>query len=252
LVTRNGDELDVTAFVHPDSASYTAWLFQGVAWQFGGAYSDPDFTMRMTEENTVAAGRFYHDTGHVHGWARPSKNIGEDFLNGFSATMMASTGSMGGLCANAESEIGIAFLPKQDFFGCCTGGGGLSILNTTAFEKLPSAMEYIAFVSNPGNTVFWSKNTGYMPVRKSAASSEEMKSYYEEFPLFKTAVDQLEPTRPQDSARVWVPNGDQIIGKGLERVAVLGEGASTVFADVNETLVAKAAPVLESLARTEA
>ena len=49
-----------------------------------------------------------------------------------------------------------------------------------------------------------------------------------------------------------MPNGDQIIGKGLERVAVLGEGASTVFADVNETLVAKAAPVLESLARTEA
>ena len=31
LVTRNGDELDVTAFVHPDSASYIAWLFQGVA-----------------------------------------------------------------------------------------------------------------------------------------------------------------------------------------------------------------------------
>ena len=152
LVTRNGVELDVTAFVHPDSASYTAWLFQGVAWQFGGAYSDPDFTFCMTEENTV----------------------------------------------------------------------------------------------------FWSKNTGYMPVRKSAASSEEMKSHYEEFPQFKTAVDQLEPTRPQDSARVWVPNGDQIIGKGLERVAVLGEGASTVFADVNETLVAKAAPVLESLARTEA
>ena len=100
MVTRNGDELDVTAFVHPDSASYIAWLFQGVAWQFGGAYSDPDFTFRMTEENTV----------------------------------------------------------------------------------------------------FWSKNTGYMPVRKSAASSEEMKSYYEEFPQFKTAVDQLEPTRPQDSA----------------------------------------------------
>ena len=252
LVVKNGDELEVAGFVHPDSASYIAWLFQGVAWQFGGAYSDPDFTMRMTEEGTVAAGQFYHDTVHTHSWARPSKNIGDDFLNGFSATMMASTGSMGGLRDNAEFEFGTAFLPQQEFFGCCTGGAGLSILSTTDAKKLPAAMDYIAFVSNPENTVFWSKNTGYMPVRKSAASSDEMTSYYEEFPQFKTAVDQLELTRPQDSARVYVPNGDQIIGKGLERVTVVGEDAGTVFADVNDTLVAEAAPVLETLAMVEA
>ncbi len=251
LVSRNGDELEVAAFVHPDSASYIAWLFQGVAWQYGGAYSDPDFTMRMTEEETVAAGRFYHDTVHAYGWARPSKSIGEDFLNGFSAAMMASTGSMGGLRANAEFEFGTAFLPEHDFFGCCTGGAGLGILNTTDADILPYAMDYIAYVSNPENTVFWSKSTGYMPVRKSAATSDEMTSYYEEFPQFKTAVDQLELTRPQDSARVWVPNGDQIIGKGLERVTVLGEDAAAVFADVNETLVNEAAPVLETLTVVE-
>ncbi len=251
LVSADGDEPEVAAFVHPDSASYIAWLFQGVAWQFGGAYSNPDFTMRMTEDNTVDAGRFYHDTVHAYGWARPSKSIGEDFLNGFSASMMASTGSMGGLRQNAEFEFGTAFLPEQDYFGCCTGGAGLSILNTTDAEKLPLAMDYIAYVSNPENTVFWSKSTGYMPVRKSAATSAEMTSYYEEFPQFKTAVDQLELTRPQDSARVWVPNGDQIIGKGLERVTVLGEDAATVFADVNDTLIAEAAPVLETLAIVE-
>lgn len=251
LVSTDGDEPEVAAFVHPDSASYIAWLFQGVAWQFGGAYSNPDFTMRMTEDNTVDAGRFYHDTVHAYGWARPSKSIGEDFLNGFSASMMASTGSMGGLRQNAEFEFGTAFLPEQDYFGCCTGGAGLSILNTTDADKLPLAMDYIAYVSNPENTVFWSKSTGYMPVRKSAASSAEMTSYYEEFPQFKTAVDQLELTRPQDSARVWVPNGDQIIGKGLERVTVLGEDAAAVFADVNDTLIAEAAPVLETLAIVE-
>lgn len=63
-------------------------------------------------------------------------------------------------------------------------------------------MDYIAYVSNPENTVFWSKSTGYMPVRKSAATSDEMTNYNEEFPQFKTAVDQLELTRPQDSAPV--------------------------------------------------
>ena len=91
-----------------------------------------------------------------------------------------------------------------------------------------------------------------MTVRKSAANSETMTSYFKEFAHFKTAVDQLELTRPQDSARVWLPSGDQIIGKGLERVTVLGEDALIVFSDVNETLIAESAPVVETLAMVEA
>ena len=113
-------------------------------------------------------------------------------------------------------------------------------------------MGYIAFVSSPENTVLWSKGTGYMTVRKSAANSETITSYFKEFAHFKTAVNQLELTRPQDSARVWLPSGEQIIVKGLERVTVLGEDASIVFADVNETLIAEAAPVVETLALVEA
>ena len=61
-----------------------------------------------------------------------------------------------------------------------------------------------------------------MTVRKSTTNSETMTSYFKEFAYFKTVVDQLELTRPQDSSRVWLPSGDQIIGKGLERVTVLG------------------------------
>ena len=109
------------------------------------------------------------------------------------------------------------------------------------------ACRYIGFVSNPENTAFWAQQTGYMPVRKSAATGAEMTAYYEEFPQFKTAADQLPLTRAQDSARVWVPNGDQIIGKGLERVTVLQEDVATVFNEVNETLIAEAAPVVETL-----
>ncbi|HRW07558.1 MAG TPA: ABC transporter substrate-binding protein [Caldilineaceae bacterium] len=251
LVQQEGDEMQVAAFSHPDGASYIAWLFQGVTWQFNGAYSDPDFTMRLTDEETVAAGQFYADSVHTLGWARPSKDIGADFLNGLTAAAMMSTGSMGGLRENATFEFGTALLPKKEQFGCCTGGAGLGILNTTAAEKQAAAMRYIGFVSNPESTAFWSQQTGYMPVRKSAAEGGAMTAYYEEFPQFKTAVDQLPLTRPQDSARVWVPNGDQIIGKGLERITVLAEDVATVFAEVNETLIAEAAPVVETLQTIE-
>jgi len=251
LLEKDGDEVKVSAFAHPDGASYIAWLFQGVVWQFGGKYSDPDFTMHMTDEKTIAAGQFYADSVHTYGWAVPSKDIQTDFINGFTAAGMMSTGSMGGVKTNAQFEFGTAFLPKKEEFGCCTGGAGLALLSTTPEEKQQGAMDYMAFASNPENTAFWAQNTGYMPVRKSAAEGETMTQYYEEFPQFRTAVEQLALTRPQDSARVWVPNGDQIIGKGLERITVQSEDVATVFAEVQATLEQEAEPVLQSLQAIE-
>ena len=79
-----------------------------------------------------------------------------------------------------------------------------------------------------------------MPVRKSAIESEEMQAFFAENPNFKTAVDQLPLTKPQDSARVFIPNGDQIIGSGLERITVNREEAQPVFNDVAATLTYKA------------
>lgn len=251
LVEMDGSEMKVPAFAHPDGASYIAWLFQGVAWQFGGSYSDPDFTMHMTDENTLAAGQFYKDTVHEFGWARPSKDIQTDFINGLTAASMMSTGSMGGVKANAAFEFGTAFLPKKEFFGCCTGGAGLAVLSTTPAEKQAGAMQYIAFASGTESTAFWSQNTGYMPVRKSALESAEMQAYFEAFPQFKTAVDQLALTKAQDSARVWVPNGDQIIGKGLERITVQAEEVAVAFGDVQKILEEEAAPVVAALKAIE-
>lgn len=251
LVEMDGDTMTTSAFAHPDGASYIAWLFQGVAWQFGGKYSDPDFTMHMTDEKTVAAGQFYFDTVHTYGWASLGADVTADFIAGLTASAMMSTGSMGGVKNNAPFEFGTAFLPAKDEFGCCTGGAGLSILNTSPEDRHAAAMEYVVFASNPENTAFWAQNTGYMPVRKSALESAEMQNYFTEFPQFKTATEQLALTRPQDSARVFVPNGDQIIGAGLERITVQSEDVATVFAEVQTILETEAQPVIEALQAVE-
>ena len=207
--------------------------------------------MRMTDEATLEAGQFYKNTVHNYGWAVPSKDISSDFINGLTAASMMSTGSMGGIKANATFEFGTAFLPKKYQFGCCTGGAGLAILASTPAEKQEAAMSYIAFVSNPENTTYWAQNTGYMPVRKSALQSEAMQSYFVEFPQFKTATEQLALTRPQDAARVFVPNGDQIIGSALERITVQSDDVAVAFADVNAILESEAQPVLEALRAIE-
>src|SRR5690606_3526859 len=141
-------------------------------------------------------------------------------------------GSKGGVKHTAEFEFRPAFLPKETNCGCCTGGAGLAILTSCPEEERAAAMKDIAFASNLENTIFWSQNTGYMPVRKSALEDPSMVAYFEEFPQFRTAVEQLPLTQPQDSARVFVPNGDQIIGAGLERITVQSDDVATAFADV--------------------
>ncbi len=252
LVEMDGSDMKTAAFAHPDGGSYIAWIFQGVVWQFGGSYSDPDFTMHLADEKTVAAGQFYKDTVHSYKWARPTKDVTVDFTNGLTAATIMSTGSMGGVKANAKFDFGTAFLPKQEKFGCCTGGAGLAILATTPEEKRAAALQYMLFASGPEMTTFWAQNTGYMPVRKSALQSEEMQEYFTKFPQFKTATEQLALTQPQDSARVFVPNGDQIIGKGLERITVQAEDVATVFAEVQKILETEAQPVLDTLKTVEA
>ncbi len=130
LVEMEGSEIRTSAFSHPNGASYIAWLFQGVVWQFGGKYSDPDFTMHMTDENTIRAGQFYYDTVHTYKWAVPATDPQADFIGGLNAAAMMSTGSMGGIKSAAECECWPGFLPKEGNLGCCTGGAGVAILTS--------------------------------------------------------------------------------------------------------------------------
>jgi len=116
-----------------------------------------------------------------------------------------------------------------------------------ASEKQDAAFKFVAFGSTPENTAWWSQQTGYMPVRKSAVELPDLVAFYEANPQAKVAVDQLAQTRAQDAARVFVPNGDQIIGGGLERITINLEEVQPVFDEVNQTLTEEAEPVKETL-----
>jgi sn-glycerol 3-phosphate transport system substrate-binding protein len=238
------------AFAHPGAASYIAWLFQGAIWQWGGAYSDPNFKIRIAEPPGVQAGEFYRAT-IVQGWASTPQNLDNEFRGGVAAAIMGSTAGLAGHEKNAQFPVGTAFLPKGPAgFGCPTGGSGLAVLSTAAKDKHEAAFKYIMFATSPETTAFWSQNTGYMPVRKSAIDGQ-MKSFYAERPNFQTTVRQLPLTKPQDAARVFIPNGDQIIGKGLERITINKEPADQVWTEVAATLDKEARPVLRQLEAIE-
>lgn len=233
----------VVAYSHGSAASYLAWIFQPVIWQWGGEYSDADFNIKINSEAGVAAGTFYQKSIQ-DGWANSVDDPTADFTNGLCATTVASTGGLKGVKDGAAFEFGTAFLPEGPAgFGCCTGGAGLAI--PAMSEKADAAYAFTAWRTQPENTAWWSENTGYMPVRKSAVDS--MTDFFTENPNFKVAVDQLAKTRSQDSARVFIPNGDQIIGGAIEKIIVDLGDVKGALDDVAKTLTEEAQPVIEAI-----
>jgi sn-glycerol 3-phosphate transport system substrate-binding protein len=252
LVKKDGDKVSRYAFSHAPAADYIAWYFQGTIWAYGGHYSDDQFNITIDSPEGIEAGTFLRDSS-VNDWSMLSQDRRADFYNGVTASIMQSTGSLGVILENTKGkfEVGTGFLPSQAQPGCPTGGSGLAILANAPAEKQEAAFKFIAFLTSPEITSWWSQTTGYMPVRKSAVEGAEMQAYFTENPNFKTAVDQLPTTQPQDVARLYVPGGDQIIGKGLERIVINQEEVESVFKDVKAELEEEAAPIKEQVAEVE-
>jgi sn-glycerol 3-phosphate transport system substrate-binding protein len=225
------------AFTHVKGDSYIAWTFQGIIWQFGGRYSDEKFKMLLDSQAAIDAGNYLRNQVFTRKYANvTAKEEKADFLAGTSYSMLSSTGGLAGVLKDAKFPVGTAFYPEKKQFGCPTGGAGLCIPSSISDEKKLAAMTFIAFITNPENTAYYSQNVGYMPVRKSAVNGPLMAEFFTKYPQFKTAVDQLAKTQPQDSARVYVPGGDAILGKGLERMIINNEDAKDVWPSVKKEL----------------
>jgi sn-glycerol 3-phosphate transport system substrate-binding protein len=238
------------AFGFGNAASYGAWVLQGPTWAFDGAYSDDEFNILVAEEGCVNTGEFmrqFVESGNAAAVTDPAT----DFQTGGLGAIMASTGSLGNITASASFDVGTAFLPEEIKFGCCTGGSGLSIMADASEENQQAAMDFITYCTNTESATYWAKTTGYMPVRTSAIESDDFQAFLADNPNNKVAIEQLPKTQPQDSARVFIPNGDQILGRGWEQILVNNTPAQDAWDEVKQTLDEEKQPVLEAIQQLE-
>lgn len=215
--------------------SWSAWWFENMIWGAGGQYSD-EFDVTLDSEEALAGGEFLR--GLFHGddaiATVSADDAMTDFASGLIASTIGSTGSLKGALDAATFEVGTAYLPDGPAGGGTpTGGTGLAISSSsTPEEQLASAM-FLEFLTNTENTATFSQATGYMPVRTSAVESDTMKAVYEQFPQFRTAVDQLaEKARPQDYIRVFVPGADALLTDALEQIVLEGTDPAVAFESV--------------------
>lgn len=208
-------------FMYPDLAGYAGWTLQNVVWGFGAEYSD-EFDLKFTDGTTIEAFQWVQDTVHKEKWAKVSSaDSADSFAGGICSATIASTGSLMGILEAASFDVGVGFLPKgkEDGPVCPTGGAGLGIPAAISKEEQLAAAEFIKFMGEPENTAQFSAATGYMPNRKSSDMAEIIK----ETPQIETAIKQLDHTRKQDYARVFLPGADQEIAKAV--VAMLNDKA---------------------------
>jgi sn-glycerol 3-phosphate transport system substrate-binding protein len=113
-----------------------------------------------------------------------------DFMAGRTAMLYHSTGSLTNLRRSSKFDVGVAFMPKNKTYGAAMGGGPLMIAKKLSDAQKDASWTFIRWMTNTKNQTEWAKATGYIAARKSSWDSEEMKSYLQEVPAAKVALDQ--------------------------------------------------------------
>jgi sn-glycerol 3-phosphate transport system substrate-binding protein len=92
-------------------------------------------------------------------------------------------------------DLGVAPLPTPGKTAAKGGefvqGGALYMVNKSAPAKQAAAWQFLKYLDQPENVTAWAIATGYIPIRKSSASSAAMQGYWAKNPGYKVAYDQL-------------------------------------------------------------
>ncbi|MFE5317924.1 ABC transporter substrate-binding protein [Paenibacillus sp. NPDC056579] len=118
----------------------------------------------------------------------------KDWSNQISAFKIGSTAGVSQSIEVAKGnnfEMATDFMPANKNYGVPTGGCHLAMTSKLSEQEKEATWEFIKFMTSKENTIYQHKYVGYLPNRLSALNSEELQSYYKEFPQYKVASDQL-------------------------------------------------------------
>lgn len=127
-------------------------------------------------------------------------------------------------------QLATAFLPGNQRNAIPTGGANMILVSNRSKEELEAGWEFIKFVTRDAQTIYTSKNTGYVPLTYSAVKTPEMVKFYTENPQFKVAVDQLEYILARPKSKVAAEVHAQVKDMVIEFLLNDSVSAKTVLA----------------------
>ena len=128
------------------------------------------------------------------------------FLSGECGMQMQSSGSRGGILANAKFDVGMGMLPYyKDAKGApqnsIIGGATLWVLKGRPAAEYKGVAEFFAYLSKADVQAWWHQNTGYLPITKAAYELTKAQGYYDKNPGSDIAVRQINLNPPTANSK---------------------------------------------------
>lgn len=204
------------------------WYFESVVWGNGGQLMSDDLKTVTFAKPGAEVLQVWADMIYKEKTARAmtGENAGElrsqGYIQGRGAMVMDSTAGLGRFIRDVKDfEIGTAFMPHREGGSPAvpTGGAAAAIPAKLTPEKQRAGWEFVKWWISPEQAAYWSKRTGYFPVRKSAIEILTQQGYYKEYPQYTTTIDQLQYAREAPLTRHF-PAIAKEITKGMEAILV--------------------------------
>jgi multiple sugar transport system substrate-binding protein len=161
---------------------------------------------------------------------------GDDAVSMFGSQLSAFTMNSSAGRAAMEEQIKDAFEWDLTVIPHAEGVKPVTVMygpNICIFKSTPevetAAWRFVKYFVSPETTARWARETGYLPVRKSAAESPEMVEFYRKNPRAAHVYEVLQYARGEPNLLGW-----QEVRAELEKTAsnVVGSGTSPATAAV--------------------
>ncbi|SOC44612.1 ABC transporter substrate-binding protein [Ureibacillus acetophenoni] len=187
------DDVIAIGFENGLSIGFNQWVHQAGGQFFDEATGE----FKMNSEEGKYALTYVNDLIQ----SGVARTAGEDgymsgpFARGDVAMYFGSSAGLPYVAAPAAEngiEWSTAVLPSDAQSAAPFAGTNVTMFNHLSDEEKLAAWQYMKFLINTDNTIYWAQQSGYIPVRQSALDSDEWKSYVEENPTYGVAQQQLE------------------------------------------------------------
>ncbi|MBS3783394.1 MAG: ABC transporter substrate-binding protein [Anaerolineae bacterium] len=226
--------------ISPSASTFAGWV-----WTRGGEILSEDGTEPVFGEEGQEALAFLQDLVEEGYAYQIAERYGDqtDFANEKALFTFGSTAGLPYYDAAVEGRFdwSIAPLPHEteepivDMYG-----PSITVFQTTPEKQLASWL-FLKWFTEPEQTARWAITTGYFPVRRSAAQSEEMLAHFSENPLYAKAFSFLPYAKTEPTIAGW-----QAVRDALEEaiVAVI-TGEQTPEAAIESSLAAAEEAIAE-------
>jgi len=141
-------------------------------------------------------------------------NMPNDFVNGKTAMIWHSSGSLTNILKQAKFNVGVSYTVGGTGYGAPTGGGNMYILKGIPADHQAAAWKFIQFMTSVDIQADWSINTGYVASRQSSYDTQAMKDYIAKVPQAAVAAAGLKYAGPElathDNAQIQKFLGDAV------------------------------------------